>query len=96
MGQGFEITPLPFESIQGALPEGAVDAYIGGIGPPDVSLSIDVFHVLKLSACKEIMLDIVKRPFHLSVTFLCTWRENHDPEVVLVCERLKLRVDPNL
>jgi hypothetical protein len=50
---------------------------------PDVSLSIDVFHVLKLSACKEIMLDIVKRPFHLSVAFLCTRRENHDPEAVL-------------
>ena len=96
MGQGFEITPLPFESIQGALPEGAVDAYIGSIGPPEVSPSIDVFHVLKISACKEVMFNIVKRPFHLSVTFLCTWRENHDPEAVLVCERLKLRVDPNL
>ena len=96
MGQGFKISLFPFESIHWTLPEGAVDAHIGGIGPPEVSPSIEVFHVLKLSTGKEIVFDIVERPFHLSVTFFCAGRENQDPEAVLVSKCLKLRVDPYL
>jgi hypothetical protein len=95
MGKGVEISPFSLESIHGPFSEGSMDAHIGGIVPPDVSSSIQIFHILELSAFQEVMFDVVKGTFHLAVAFFSAGRENDDPKAVLISEWLKSRVDPD-
>jgi len=96
MWEGLEISPLPLKSIHGTFSEGPMDAYIGGMGSPDVSLSIEVFHILELPARQEVVFDIMERPFDLAMSFLCARFQDHDSEAIPICKCLKSRVDPDL
>jgi hypothetical protein len=87
---------LSLQPVNGSFSQRSVYPHVGGVGSPEIAFGIDILHVGKLAARKEVVFDIVKGSFHYAMTLLGSRRKDNDLEAIRVGKGFEHGIDPNL